>query len=46
MCGFFSQAFMFTVLSFLILNKLNIEYFYEYFSESKYKNLFTDLWQY
>lgn len=43
---FFSQVFMFTVLSFLILNKLNFEYFYEYFSESKYKNLFTDLWQY
>lgn len=39
-------VFMFTVLSFLILNKLNFEYFYEYFSESKYKNLFTDLWQY
>lgn len=38
---FFSQVFMFTVLSFLILNKLNFEYFYEYFSESKYKNLFT-----
>lgn len=43
---FFSQVFMFTVLSFLILNKLNFEYFYEYFSEYKYKNLFTDLWQY
>lgn len=38
---FFFQVFMFTVLSFLILNKLNFEYFYEYFSESKYKNLFT-----
>lgn len=29
---FFSQDFMFTVLSFLILNKLNFEYFYEYLS--------------
>lgn len=44
---FFSQDFMFTVLSFLILNKLNFEYFYEYLSFQNLNiKICDDLWQY